>query len=136
MNTLKTMAVIPIALVTMIAGGALASYASVVAAQTTDQAAQTTTTPAPTDPGKGGHIGKNGVKEELLTGTQASSATQAALVAVPGGTVERVETDAEGATYEAHMVKADGTHVTVKFDANFNVTSIEDGPTRGSKEQQ
>jgi hypothetical protein len=36
--------------------------------------------------------------------------------AVPGGTVYRVETDSGDGTYEAHMSKADGTLVTVKFD--------------------
>jgi hypothetical protein len=51
----------------------------------------------------------------------------AALKAVPGGTVYRVETDADGASYEAHMTKADGTRVTVKFDKSFKVTRVEDG---------
>jgi len=46
---------------------------------------------------------------------------------VPGGTIRRVETDAEGATYEAHMAKADGSQVTVKLDASFKVTSIQTG---------
>jgi len=60
-----------------------------------------------------------------------ATAKAAALKAVPGGTVYRVETDADGATYEAHMTKADGTHVTVKFDKNFMVTSIQDGMGAG-----
>ncbi len=80
------------------------------------------------DPHQGGHVGANGTKEELLTGDNASKVTAAALVAVPGGTVDRVETDAEGDAYEAHMTKADGSHVTVKFDSAFNVTKIESGP--------
>ncbi len=46
---------------------------------------------------------------------------------MPGATVERVENDAEGATYEAHMVKADGSHVTVKINADFSVKTIENG---------
>jgi uncharacterized membrane protein YkoI len=79
------------------------------------------------DPSKGGHVGRNGVKEELLTGDTAEKVKAAALAAVPGGTIERVENDAEGATYEAHMTKADGSHVTVKLDASFNVTSVENG---------
>ncbi|MEA3215742.1 MAG: hypothetical protein QOJ19_1898 [Acidimicrobiia bacterium] len=79
------------------------------------------------DPSKGGHVGHNGVKEELLTGDTAEKVKAAALAAVPGGTIERVENDAEGATYEAHMTKADGSHVTVKLDASFNVTSVENG---------
>ncbi len=53
--------------------------------------------------------------------------TAAAQAAVPDGTVQRVENDAEGATYEAHMVKADGSQVTVKINADFTVASIEDG---------
>ncbi|MCU1689345.1 MAG: hypothetical protein JWN20_1273, partial [Jatrophihabitantaceae bacterium] len=61
------------------------------------------------------------------TGDAAAQATAAALAAVPGGTIERVETDAEGATYEAHMVAADGSRVTVKMDADFIVTGTETG---------
>jgi len=82
------------------------------------------------DPSKGGHVGQNGVKETLLTGDTAAKAKAAALAAVPGGTIERVETDAEGAKYEAHMVKSDGSHVTVKMDASFKVTGIETGHGR------
>ena len=78
------------------------------------------------DPSRGGHQA-NGITEELLTGDTATKATAAAEAAVPGGTVERVETDAEGATYEAHMTKADGSHVTVKLDADFKVTATEEG---------
>ena len=50
------------------------------------------------DPTKEGHVGANGVKEVLLTGDAAAQAKAPALAAVPGGTVERVENDAEGAT--------------------------------------
>ena len=83
---------------------------------------------APADPSLGGHVGANGTREELLTGDTAEKVKAAALAAVPGGTIQRVETDAEGSPYEAHMTKADGTHVTVKVDSNFKVTSTEDGP--------
>ena len=52
--------------------------------------------------------------ETLLTGDTAAKVRQLALAKVPGGTIVRVETDADGnAAYEAHMVKADGTPVTV-----------------------
>ena len=78
------------------------------------------------DPSKGGHAA-NGITETILTGDDATKATAAAQAAVPDGTIERVETDAEGAAYEAHMAKADGSHVTVKMDSTFTVTSIEDG---------
>jgi len=79
------------------------------------------------DPTKGGHQA-NGITEVLLTGDNATKAKAAAEAAVPGGTVQRVENDAEGATYEAHVTKSDGSQVTVKFDASFNVTGIESGP--------
>jgi hypothetical protein len=117
-----------------IAGGALvaglAAGAFGAAFLTGTAGAQTSTT-APAgqtagDPAKGGHVA-NGITETVLTGDAASKATAAALAAVPGGTVQRVETDAEGDAYEAHMVKADGTGVTVKMDANFVVTRTEDG---------
>jgi hypothetical protein len=74
----------------------------------------------------GGHTA-NGITETLLTGDTAAKVRSAALAAVPGGRIQRVENDAEGSPYEAHMTKADGTEVTVKFDASFNVTSVETG---------
>jgi hypothetical protein len=79
------------------------------------------------DPAKGGHVGANGTKEELLTGDVADKVTAAANGAVAGGTIQRVENDAEGATYEAHMTTADGKQVTVKVNADFSVASVEDG---------
>ena len=78
------------------------------------------------DPSKGGHVA-NGITETVLTGDTAAKVTAAAQAAVPDATIERVENDAEGAVYEAHMVKSDGTHVTVKLDASFNVTGTESG---------
>ncbi len=63
----------------------------------------------------------------MLTGDDLTKATAAAETAVPGATAERAETDAEGASYEVHMTKADGSVVTVKLDASFNVTSTIDG---------
>ena len=64
--------------------------------------------------------------ETLLTGDAASKVTAAALAKVPGGTIVRVETDADGnAAYEAHMTKSDGTRVTVYVDKSYNVVSVE-----------
>ena len=57
----------------------------------------------------------------------ADKVTAAALEAVPGGTVERVETDDDGAAYEAHMTDADGNRVTVTFDESFAVVEIQEG---------
>ena len=63
----------------------------------------------------------------MLTGTTADKVKAAALAAVPGGTIIRVETDSGGSPYEAHVTKADGTQVTVKVDAGFKVTATEQG---------
>ncbi|MDX6286640.1 MAG: hypothetical protein QOG53_2125 [Frankiales bacterium] len=69
--------------------------------------------------------------EKAVSSTLAAKLKAAALKAVPGGTVYRVETDGDGAAYEAHMTKADGTEVTVKFDSNGNVTGTEAGMGKG-----
>jgi hypothetical protein len=65
--------------------------------------------------------------ETLLTGDTASRVQALAVARVgSGATVVRVETDADGhAAYEVHMVKADGTPVTVYVDKSFNVVSVE-----------
>jgi len=64
--------------------------------------------------------------ETLLTGETAARVKAAALAKVSGGTIERVETDADGhAAYEAHMVASDGTPTTVYVDKDFNVVSVE-----------
>jgi hypothetical protein len=48
---------------------------------------------------------------------------------VSGGTIDRVETDADGnATYEAHMTRSDGSRVTVYVNKAFEVVSVENGP--------
>jgi len=116
-----------------LAGGALAATSSASAA---DSAASTVTAPAaapaatgPTRPADTATSVRAG--EEALTGSDLATAKTAALKAVPGGAVYRVETDADGATYEAHMTKADGTHVTVKLDKSFAVTAVQNGMGAG-----
>jgi hypothetical protein len=133
-----------------VAGGALAATSSASAA---DSTASTVAAPAANAPGppadtatpirpgekaltdtdlataKAAALKRAG--EKALTDTDLATAKAAALKAVPGGTVYRVETDADGATYEAHMTKADGTHVTVKFDKSFGVTAIQNGMGAG-----
>ena len=70
--------------------------------------------------------------ETPLTGAAAEDASAAALEAVPGGTVLRVETDSDGGgTYEAHVRKSDGTEVIVLMDEDFTVTSVEEFAGRG-----
>ena len=65
--------------------------------------------------------------EQVLTGAIAEQVTAATLEAVPGGTVERVEADDEGAAYEAHMTDADGDRVTVTFDETVTLIEIVEG---------
>ena len=150
MNAFKKAAITAAAIGSALAGGAIgASIIGTAGAQTvtTTTAAPSTSQSAPPagqqggpagqqggpgggqgthDPSKGGHVANN-ITETLLTGDTATKVTEAANAAVPGGTIQRVENDAEGATYEAHMTKADGSQVTVKLDASFKVTSTEDG---------
>ncbi len=86
--------------------------------------------PPPGDPSHGGHVGPNGVREELLTGDVASKVRAAALDKVGGGTVERVETDADhGSPYEAHIRRSDGTELEVLVNKDFSVTAVNEmGP--------
>lgn len=119
-----------------VASGALVSASQAnaeTASTTTSSTASSTNTstnqqPPAFDVSKGGHVGSNGTKEELLTGDTAEKVKAAALAAQPGATIQRVETDAEGAAYEAHIVKSDGSVVTLKFDSNYKLTATEDGP--------
>ena len=113
-----------------IGGGALAATSSASAADSTPSAAASAPAAsgaqAPADRATSVRAG-----EKELTGTTLVTLKAAALKAVPGGTVDRVETDADGSAYEAHMTKADGTRVTVKFDKNLKVTATQDGMGTG-----
>jgi uncharacterized membrane protein YkoI len=77
--------------------------------------------------GGGGPHQANGKTETPLTGDALTKATAAAKAAVAGATVDRAETDAEGAAYEVHMTKSDGSKVTVKLDSGFKVTQTVNG---------
>ncbi|PNH86564.1 hypothetical protein [Arthrobacter sp. AFG20] len=106
----------------LVGGGAyLAMGYPVIASSTGSQSS--------TDSAKGGHQA-NGITEQLLTGTTATRVKNAVLAANPGATVHRVETDAEGAVYEAHITKADGSRATVKLDGSFNLTATQAGQGR------
>ena len=75
----------------------------------------------------GPHIA-NGITEEELTGDTAASVEAAVLAAYPDATIERMETDAEGAAYEAHVTLADGSRATITLDASFAISGTETGP--------
>jgi hypothetical protein len=83
--------------------------------------------PGPAGPGGGGPPrGGQRSDEAVLSGDTASKVEAAAKAKVPGGTVVRVETDADGhAKYEAHMTDADRAPVTVYVDDRFDVVSVE-----------
>src|SRR4051794_15630133 len=73
----------------------------------------------------GGHVGRNGQREPPLSGDTATKVTDAAKAKVSGGTIERVETDADhGSPYEAHVRKADGTELEVLVNKDFQVTAV------------
>jgi len=113
------------------AGGALAATSSASAAGTATSPAASSAAAAPGPGARADTATAVRAGEKAETGTDLATLKAAALKAVPGGTVYRVETDADGATYEAHMTKADGTHVTVKFDRSFKVTVVQDGMGSG-----
>ena len=111
----------------LVAGGVLAGAVGASAATSGSD----TATPAATGYGTTGRAPSGGghgrSDETVVTGTKADTLRAAALKAVPGGTVDRIETDAGDAAYEVHMTKSDGTKVTVKFDDNLAVVRVEDG---------
>jgi hypothetical protein len=72
--------------------------------------------------------GRQRSDEKPLTGETAAKVRALALAKVSGGTIVRVETDADGnAAYEAHMVKADGTPVTVYVSKQLQVVRVQTG---------
>jgi hypothetical protein len=112
----------------LLAGGVLAATLS---------ASADTATPSPTAPSAPGGSGQGVAPqgdgdphhsqrsdETLLTGDAASKVRAAALAKYPGATIERAETDSDG-VYEAHLVTADGQHVTVEVDKSYKVTGLE-----------
>jgi hypothetical protein len=105
--------------------------------QTSSSPSSTSPTSAPRSaPPSGARPGPGGAApvrsdEQAVTGSRAATLKAAALKAVPGGTVIRVETDAGDAAYEVHMKKADGSLVTVKFDQNLKLTKVESGMGQG-----
>ena len=72
--------------------------------------------------------------EEALTGDAATKVKDAVTTKYPGVTIDRMEKDADGqSVYEAHITKADGTHVTVMLDANYAITGEATGGPGGHR---
>ena len=79
-------------------------------------------------PPSGKPWGRQRSDETPLTGDALDRVTAAAKAKLPGATIVRVETDADGhAAYEAHVVKSDGTPATVYVNKQFEVVSVESG---------
>jgi hypothetical protein len=125
---------------TLVGGAIGATLIGSASAQTTTTQAPATsdsnssTAPADNAPPAGAPRGPhqaNGITEQELTGDAKTKAEAAAKAAVPDATVRRSETDAEGAAYEVHMQKSDGSCVTVKLDKDFKVTGVETGGPGG-----
>jgi len=117
----------------VISGGVLASALSASASSTSAASSSTASSPSNGDARPPGPGGAQPVRSDEKSVSSATAATlrAAALKAVPGGTVYRIETDAGDGVYEAHMTKADGSLVTVKFDKNLKVTKVESGMGAG-----
>src|SRR5213593_4311335 len=107
----------------MVLGVGMGSY-GIASAASGSSPSTTATTPAasaPAPPPGGKPFGMQLSDETPLTGDALAKVTAVAQAKVPGGTIVRVETDADGnAKYEAHMTDASGNPVTVYVDANYN----------------
>ena len=104
--------------------GATVAFGAGSATKTTATTTTGTTTTTTTT-GKRDHT-----PETPLTGDVLAKVKAAALANV-GGTVDSATTENDGdnaaAAYEAHVTKADGTHVTVVLDSAYNVLGTEAG---------
>ena len=108
--------------------GSFMSIAGANAADTTSTpSSSSSSTAAPVPPSFKAHT-----PEEAVTGDLATTLGDLAKAKVPGATIDRIEKDSDGvATYEVHMTKTDGKHVTVNFDANNAITSVDTKPAGG-----
>ncbi|MDP9284308.1 MAG: hypothetical protein M3P41_05075 [Actinomycetota bacterium] len=121
------------AIVAMVVGLVGGSY-GVAAAASGSSSSSTTTNAAPATaaapaapPGATAQNpwGNQRSDETSLTGDALAKVQAIAESKVPGGTIIRIETDADGvAAYEAHMTKADGSPVTVYVDSSFQFVSV------------
>ena len=105
-----------------VAAAGLGGAAVAAGAGSSTKASTTTTTSTTSKPAR--------TPETPLTGDVATKA-KAAAVAKVGGTADSATTENDSsnaaAVYEVHVTKADGTHVTVIVDKDYNVLSVETG---------
>jgi uncharacterized membrane protein YkoI len=116
------------ALLVVFAIAALALGGSAIAGAASDGDNSSSANAAATSSQRSGGLPPQRADETLLSGNAEAQVRKAALAKVSGGTIERVETDADGkAAYEAHMVKSDGSRVTVYVNKSFDVVSVSTG---------
>jgi len=128
----RTMTIAGLSIAAVITGGALAAGALPALAETMSATSVAATT---ADAAEVGHEA-NGVLEAELTSDAAAQVEAAVRAAYPGVTIERLENDAEGAAYEAHIVQADGARATVQLDGTYAVTGLETGgPGHGPRHE-
>jgi hypothetical protein len=116
-----------------ICGGILAAALSASASGSASAATASTVSSSVGEARTPGPGGSRPVRpdEKSVPGATAATLRAAAVKAVPGATVYRIETDAGDGVYEVHMKKADGSLVTVKFGKNLEVTKVESGMGAG-----
>jgi hypothetical protein len=120
-----------------VAAGAIGATAIAASAESTSgsQLAATTSSSSPGAPNQPPNAARGSAPvrsdEKSVSASTAATLKAAALKAVPGGTVYRVETDAGDAAYEVHMTRAEGSLATVKFDKNLKVIRVETGMGQG-----
>jgi len=118
----------------VVLGVGAGSYGIAAAANGSGSGSSSTTTPttatAPSAAPQG--WGPQRSDETPLTGDALAQVSAVAKDALPGATIVRVETDADGhAKYEAHVIKSDGSPATVYVDENFKLVSVESGGPGG-----
>jgi uncharacterized membrane protein YkoI len=119
-DKLKNTALVVVSIAALALGGAAIAGAASSGGSTTPRAAKSA---------RSGSLPPRQADEHALTGETASKVRALALDRVSGGTIERLETDADGnAAYEAHMRKADGSRVTVYVSSSFEVVAVRSGP--------
>jgi hypothetical protein len=111
----------------VVAGGVLIGTMGASAATAPAPAGEGYGAPAGPEGGHAGPPGGHGPRrgdEKPLAASLTASLKAKALVAVPGGTVNRVGRGHGDAVYVAQVTKSDGTKVRVEFDKNQKVLRI------------
>jgi hypothetical protein len=126
-----------LALGALVLGVGAGSYGIASAASGSGSGSESTgpvaTAPAPSATAPQGWGGQRS-DETPLTGDALAKVTAVAKDAVPGATIVRVETDADGhARYEAHVVESDGSLATVYVDESFQLVGVETGGPGGGR---